>query len=57
MKEEESIGMEILPQQKIEKKVPGRERQGWVPSRWNKKYTPREKPAPIMMCRRCKHPR
>ena len=54
MEEKEIIGKEI-PQWEIERRNQRPEKQNWRPSPWNEERIPKEKPAPIMMCKRCKH--
>jgi len=57
MMENEVVSVDF-PQQEIGEKEPRKGEQRWRPSPWNKKEIPdREKPAPIMMCKRCKRPR
>ena len=57
MKEEKTIAMDI-PQRETGRENPKKEKQNWRPSPWNEKEIPnRDEPVPIMMCKRCKHPR
>lgn len=55
--EKEVVSIDF-PQWEIEQKEPRKDKQNWRPSPWNKPKSPDgEKPAPIMMCKRCRHPR
>jgi len=57
MKESKIIAMDI-PQRETGRENPKKEKQNWRPSPWNEKEIPnRDEPVPIMICKRCKHPR
>ncbi len=49
---EKEVGGTYFPRREIEK-----EKQRWRSSPWNERKIPKDEPAPIMMCKRCRHPR